>query len=51
MEAADDQVIIQIHIDGERDKSYSLVTMKKIADEWKVSSVEDRAEEPPAPTK
>lgn len=51
MEAAEDQVVFQVHIDGERDKSYSLVTMKKINDEWKVSSVEERLYELPAPTK
>lgn len=42
MSAADDQVIYQIHIDGTADADYSLVTMKKIDDEWKVSSTEDR---------
>jgi RNA polymerase sigma factor (sigma-70 family) len=42
MAAAEDQVIYQIHIDGTPDASYSLVTMKKIDGEWKVSSNEDR---------
>jgi RNA polymerase sigma factor (sigma-70 family) len=42
MAAAEDQVIYQIHIDGTPDASYSLVTMKKIDGEWKVSGNEDR---------
>lgn len=49
--AADDQVIFQVHVDGEAEKSYSLLTMKKLGDEWKVSSVEERAEEKSAPRK
>jgi hypothetical protein len=46
MEAADDQVVFQVHIDGMSEKSYALLTMKKFADEWKVSSVEERSDKP-----
>jgi hypothetical protein len=42
MVITDDRVIYKIHIDGMPDLSYSLVTMKKIDGEWKVSSAEDR---------
>lgn len=49
MEAADDQVVFQVHIDGMSEKSYALLTMKKFADEWKVSSVEERSDKPFAP--
>jgi hypothetical protein len=51
MEAADDQVVFQVHIDGMPEKSYALLTMKKFADEWKVSSVEERSDKPFAPSK
>jgi RNA polymerase sigma factor (sigma-70 family) len=51
MEAADDQVVFQVHIDGMSEKSYALLTMKKFADEWKVSSVEERSDKPFAPSK
>jgi len=51
MEAADDQVVLQVHIDGMPEKTYSLLTMKRIADEWKVSGVEDRSDKPFAPSK
>lgn len=51
MVAADDQVIFQVHVDGEPEKSYSLLTMKKVDNEWKVSSVEERPAETPVPTK
>lgn len=51
MVAADDQVIFQVHVDGEPEKSYSLLTMKKLDDEWKVSSVEERPAETIVPTK
>lgn len=37
----DGQVAIQLHSEGYAENSYSVVTMKKLDDEWKVSSVED----------
>jgi hypothetical protein len=51
MAAADDQVIFQVHIDGMPEKTYSLLTMQKFADEWKVSSVVERSGKPFAPGK
>lgn len=47
MVAADDQIIFQVHVDGESEKSYTLLTMKKMDNEWKVSSVEERPAENP----
>jgi RNA polymerase sigma factor (sigma-70 family) len=36
----DGQVAFQLHLEGYAEKSYLVVTMRKIGDEWKVSSVE-----------
>ena len=33
-----------MHSEGKPDKTYSIVTMKKIGDEWKTTSVEERAD-------
>jgi RNA polymerase sigma factor (sigma-70 family) len=44
MVVADDQVIFQAHFDGWPDKTYSILTMKKIDGEWKVSNAEERAD-------
>jgi RNA polymerase sigma factor (sigma-70 family) len=41
---ADDQVVfrmLQLHSDGKDGKSYSIVTMKRIDGEWKISGVEE----------
>jgi RNA polymerase sigma factor (sigma-70 family) len=46
LEAAEDQLVFQVHIDGTPDKSYSLLTMKKLDGEWRVSAVEERPGEP-----
>ncbi len=51
MVAADDQVVFQVHIDNMPERAYALLTLKKIADEWKVSSVEERSAQPFAPAK
>jgi RNA polymerase sigma factor (sigma-70 family) len=45
MVTADDQVIFQVHLDGMPDKSYSLLTMRKLGGEWKVSSAEERPDQ------
>jgi RNA polymerase sigma factor (sigma-70 family) len=37
----DGQVAIQLHSEGYAENSYSVVIMRKMDDEWKVSSVED----------
>jgi len=42
--AADDRVIFQVHLEGTSEASYSLVTMKKLAGEWKVSAVDEWAD-------
>jgi RNA polymerase sigma factor (sigma-70 family) len=46
MVVADDQVIFQAHFDGSPEKTYSILTLRKIDDEWKVSNSEERAENP-----
>jgi RNA polymerase sigma factor (sigma-70 family) len=46
MNVADDQVIFQAHFDGYPEKTYAIVTLKKIDDEWKVSNTEERTENP-----
>jgi RNA polymerase sigma factor (sigma-70 family) len=41
---ADDQIIfrmLQLHSDGKHEKAYSIVTMKRIDGEWKISGVEE----------
>ncbi len=48
MTAADDQVIYQVHIEGEAPKSYTLLTLRNLDGEWKVSGVDERPEEPAA---
>jgi hypothetical protein len=45
MDTADDQVIFQVHLDGMPDKSYSLLTLRKLDGEWKVSSAEERSDQ------
>jgi len=42
MALSEDQVILQAHFGGAPEKSYSILTMIKLAGEWKVSSVEER---------
>jgi hypothetical protein len=37
----DGEVAIQLHSEGYAENSYSVVVMRKIEAEWKVSSVED----------
>jgi len=44
--ASDDQVVFQVHVQGMPDKSYSLLTLKQIGGEWKVSNAEDRTDGP-----
>jgi len=44
MVLSDDQVILQTHLAGAPDKTYSILTMVKIDGVWKVSSVEERKE-------
>ena len=44
--ASDDQVVFQVHVQGMPDKSYSLLTLKQIGGEWKVSNAEDRTDRP-----
>jgi RNA polymerase sigma factor (sigma-70 family) len=46
LNAADDQVIFQVHIEGASPKSYALLTLRKIDGEWKVSGSEERNIEP-----
>ncbi|MDB6108665.1 MAG: polymerase, sigma-24 subunit, subfamily [Pedosphaera sp.] len=46
MAVADDQVIFQAHFDGYPEKTYAILTLKKTGDDWKVSSTEERHEEP-----
>jgi len=42
MVLADDQVVLQLHNDGMPEKVYSIVTMKQINGEWKISGVDRR---------
>ena len=44
LDAADDQVILQVRGEGMPEKSYSILTMKKMDGEWKVTSAEERVE-------
>ncbi|EEF62880.1 sigma-70 family RNA polymerase sigma factor [Pedosphaera parvula] len=45
MNVADDQVIFQVHFDGYPEKSFDILSLKKIDDEWKVSNTEDHVEQ------
>jgi RNA polymerase sigma factor (sigma-70 family) len=44
MNVADDQVIFQAHFDGYPEKTYAIVTLRRIDNEWKVSNTEERTE-------
>lgn len=45
MSLAEDQTILQTHFGGAPSNTYSVITMVKLGDEWKVSSVEERTQE------
>ena len=44
--AAEDQVVFQVHVEGTPEKAYSLLTLQRTGGEWKVSSAEERANQP-----
>lgn len=44
MVAADDQVVFQMRMDDDPPKSYTLMTLKNISGEWKVTNVEPRSD-------